>query len=70
MEPTVVQPYQVPSDTGEVGHGYELKDFRGQKLCKWCIEQIQDDDESLKQNELDRKDQELRAKLGYRKSYS
>jgi hypothetical protein len=69
MEPTVNQPYQVPN-YGEVGHGFELKDYRGQKICKWCIEQIQDDEESEKQVELDSRDQELRAKLGYRKSYS
>ena len=69
MEPATNQPYQV-ANYGEVGHGYELKDFRGVKLCKWCIEQIQDDEHSAKQVELDQRDQELRAKLGYRKSYS
>ena len=70
LEPSSVLPYQVPSDTGEVGHGFELESFRGQNLCKWCIETIEDDEESAKQVELDRRDQELRAKLGYRKSYS
>lgn len=69
MVPTVNQPYQV-TNTGEVGHGFELKEFRGQRICKWCIEQLQDDDESAVQVDLDNRDQELRAKLGYRKSYS
>ena len=68
MEPAVVQPYQVPSDTGEVGHGFELTDFRGQKLCKWCIEQILDDEETAAQVSLDSRGQQFRAKLGFQKS--
>lgn len=69
MEPTSLEDYQ-SENNGEVGHGYELKLFRGRYLCKLCIEKIEDDEESQRQVELDNRDQELRSKCGFRRSYS
>ena len=69
MNPATNEAYQV-ANTGETGHGYELELFRGKWMDDLCIQEILDDEESDRQVELDREDKELRAKLGFRTSFS
>ena len=68
MNPSTLASYQ-SANASETGHGYELILFRGEWLDKLCIDEILDREEDLRQADLDQRDQELRAKMGFRTSY-
>lgn len=66
---TVEYPYETTNDTGD-GNGYELVDYKGEKMCSKCRKTKMMADESRVMMDRSHREDDERAEMGFVKTYT